>query len=366
MKKVMYMHMGSANHGCEALVRTSAKLFGGPENVILWSLAKDEDEYYGSASGVEKIVESEEIKKGSVAYFESLFRRKILKQSDANLKIFLRETFKQAIKLNEQIRKYCKFNVLWGCSIDEDAITKKMERDLEGYDLITAREQVTYKILKKINHNTVQVADPAFLLKKEECPLPEGFLINKTVGVNVSPLIMKYGTESNLILDNYEQLMEYIIQKTDMNICLIPHVVWEFNDDRKPCRYLYQRFVHTNRVAIVEDRNCEQLKYIISKCRFFVGARTHSTIAAYSTYVPTLVVGYSVKSRGIAKDLFGTSDNYVVPVQNLQTADELKIHFEWLIKHEKEQIEILKNRIPSYKKKAQDAIKMLEYLMNGR
>lgn len=385
MKKVMYMHMGSANHGCEALVRTSAKLFEGPENVILWSMAKNEDEYYGSANEVEKIVESEEIKKGSVAYFESLFRRKILKQSDANLKIFLREIFrnnvavsiggdnycypwsaKQAIKLNEEIRRYCKFNVLWGCSIDEDAITEEMKRDLAGYDLITAREQITYKLLKKINQNTVQVADPAFLLEKEECPLPEGFHTNKTVGINVSPLIMKYGTESNLILDNYEQLIEYIIQKTDMNICLIAHVVWEFNDDRKPCQYLYQKFVDTNRVSIVEDRNCKQLKYIISKCRFFVGARTHSTIAAYSTYVPTLVVGYSVKSRGIAKDLFGTSDNYVVSVQNLQTVNELKIHFEWLIKHEKEQIEILKNRIPPYKKKAQDAVKMLEYLMNGR
>ena len=49
----------------------------------------------------------------------------------------------------------------------------------------------------------------------------------------------------------------------------------------------------------------------------FIGARTHATIAAYSSCVPTLVVGYSIKARGIAKDLFGTDEGYVLPVQAL-------------------------------------------------
>lgn len=54
MKKIMYMHTGSANHGCEALVRTSAQVLDGPEDIILWSFAKQEDEYYGSARKVER------------------------------------------------------------------------------------------------------------------------------------------------------------------------------------------------------------------------------------------------------------------------------------------------------------------------
>ena len=66
---------------------------------------------------------------------------------------------------------------------------------------------------------------------------------------------------------------------------------------------------------MINDKNCMEIKGIISKCRFFIGARTHSTIAAYSTCVPTLAVGYSIKARGIARDIFGTEDNYVVPVQ---------------------------------------------------
>ena len=100
--------------------------------------------------------------------------------------------------------------------------------------------------------------------------------------------------------------MEEILSNTDMRICLIPHVVWEYNNDRKPLISLYKKFKDTNRVILLEDHNCEELKGFISRCRFFVGARTHATIAAYSTCVPTLVVGYSIKSRGIATDLFGS------------------------------------------------------------
>lgn len=42
------------------------------------------------------------------------------------------------------------------------------------------------------------------------------------------------------------------------------------------------------------------------------------------------MVGYSVKAKGIAKDLFGTYDNYVVPVQSLKHPDDLTKAFVWL------------------------------------
>ena len=77
MKYVLYMHGGSGNHGCEAIVRTTAKLLGGPENVKLWSLAKQEDARYGAAEGVEEIVLSEQLKKFSPGYFEAQLRRRL-------------------------------------------------------------------------------------------------------------------------------------------------------------------------------------------------------------------------------------------------------------------------------------------------
>lgn len=59
--------------------------------------------------------------------------------------------------------------------------------------------------------------------------------------------------------------------------------------------------------------------------------RTHSTIAAYSSLVPTLVIGYSIKARGIAQDLFG-DDSLVLPVQKLDNPQTLVEGFDLLMR----------------------------------
>ena len=86
-------------------------------------------------------------------------------------------------------------------------------------------------------------------------------------------------------------------------------------------RKIFEKFRNTNRVKLIAGGNCEELKGYISQCRFFIGARTHATIAAYSSCIPTLVMGYSVKSRGIAKDLFNDYAHFVVPVQDLESKE---------------------------------------------
>ena len=126
IKRVLYMHTGSGNHGCEAIVRTTSNLLNGPKDVILWSNTRSEDIQYGSAQGFVKIVVSEEIKRFSPSYIEALIKRKLLHYKNVNQEIFLRELFKnniaisvggdnycykwsakQAVQLNKVIRKYC-------------------------------------------------------------------------------------------------------------------------------------------------------------------------------------------------------------------------------------------------------------------
>jgi polysaccharide pyruvyl transferase WcaK-like protein len=97
-----------------------------------------------------------------------------------------------------------------------------------------------------------------------------------------------------------------------------------------------------------------------------VGARTHATIAAYSTGVPTLVVGYSVKSKGIATDLFGTDKNYVVPVQDLQDQNKLTEAFLWIQSRETAIRNRLQQIMPEYQQRAWTAAAALETLLEGR
>lgn len=380
MKTVLYMHGGSGNHGCEALVRTTAQIIKNAlkADVVLWSQAPSEDIKYGVNTIVDKIVATDALNKKSLGFLTAYFKFRLLKQQDALHKRFMKTLFKdsiavsiggdnycypwsakQGVDLDRDIRKVCSKNVFWGCSIEDEFLTPDVVEDLKGFDLITVRESLSYKVLQNHGIKAVQVADPAFLLEKKELPLPKGFLENNTVGVNISPLINDYESGESIAFENYIKLVQYILSNTDMNVCLIPHVVWEYNNDRTPIEALYSRFKDTGRVIKLNDCSCQELKGFISRCRAFVGARTHATIAAYSTCVPTLVVGYSIKARGIAKDLFGTYENYVLPVQNMKTNEELTEAFKYIMKNESNIKKHLGSVIPQFKERARLAEKAL-------
>jgi len=258
--------------------------------------------------------------------------------------------------------------VLWGCSIEPELLKKpEIIEDMHRYSLITARETITYQALLDagVTKNTKLYPDPAFTLETVELPLPENFKLHNTIGINVSPLIQGLEKGGNITYLNFKKLIEYILEKTDSNVALIPHVVWENNNDLEPLTQLYEEFKTSGRVCLIGDHNCMELKGFISRCKMFVGARTHATIAAYSTCVPTLVVGYSVKAKGIAKDIFGSYENYVLPVQNLKDEDDLTKAFQWMETREEEIRNHLQKFMPAYIQKAWQAGDEVRKLIEG-
>lgn len=372
----LYGHNGSGNHGCEAIVRSTVKIINSIDRDI--NLISDntiEDEKYGLSEVVNLIREKNEIDKFTTKYINAYINLKILKKPLKSEELVYTKTFnsinsrdivlsiggdnycydgyERFIMLHNMVLKRKAKSVLWGCSVEPKKISQNMKKDLLNYDLIVARESITYNALKEIGANVKLYPDPAFQLDIINEELPSKFLYKNTVGINISPMIINNELKNGITIENYSNLIEYIIKNTDMNIALIPHVIWkDNNDDREPLKGLYERFKDTNRVVMLEDKNCEILKGYISRCRFFIGARTHATIAAYSTLVPTLVLGYSVKAKGIAKDIFGTYDNYVIPVQDLKTDKDLIQAFKWMYKKENEIKKHLQKFMPSYKKKA--------------
>ena len=252
--------------------------------------------------------------------------------------------------------------VFWGCSFEPSEMDAATAKDIAQYDLITARESISYETLKAVNPNTILVADPAFVLDSVELPLPEGWKEGNTIGINASPLIMQCAKDGSVAYEAYRCLIKHILNTTDAAVALIPHVVIANNDDRIPLRNLYEEFVSSGRVLLIEDHNCCELKGYISRCRMFIGARTHATIAAYSTCVPTLVLGYSVKSKGIARDVFGTEEHYVLPVQEMRNPAELAGGFDWLLANEDNIRSHLKCVMPEYIQRAYTAAEAVSRL----
>lgn len=383
---VLYYHGGSRNHGCEAIIRATAKIFN--ERLLTYAMYPNEDKEYQLDRVVELIYDKEDqIKKPSIKYYLSAIDQKVFHKTVTNT-YFRWNTFFKNIKrgnvylstggdnycyteldklsdYNYLIKKKGGKTVLWGCSIEPDNIKGNVIQDLKRYDLIVAREPITVAALYSagIKDNVVQFPDPAFQLNKINLPLPEGFLEGNMVGINLSPLIMSCEKEEGITLKNYIFLIDYILTETNMGIALIPHVVKGGSNDLEILAQIKDQYKHENRVILFRDYNCEEIKGFISRCRFFIGARTHSTIAAYSTCVPTLVVGYSVKARGIAKDIFGTYENYVLPVQNLHYEQDLCNQFLWLVKEEKQIKDYLKKKMPEYCASVLSAVKRVNLLL---
>lgn len=351
MSIFLYSHGGSGNHGCEAIVRGTKEILS-DEQMTLYSFKKSEDEKYGLAQyvnlqdarisygkiNIQRIIASLKIRLfKDENYATKISVNHILKKygiGDVGFSIggdnYCYPGFEEYGVINKMIRKCGTKTVLWGCSVEPSMISDIMLEDLKGYDLAVARESITYDALKKVGVNVILSSDPAFCMKKQVCDIPFEKSGKRIVGINASPHIITCEKENGIAYRNYVELVKYILAETDYSIALIPHVVWDTNDDRKVLRKLYEDIGESERVFLVEDHTAPELKYIISKCTLFIGARTHATIAAYSTCVPTLVVGYSVKARGIAKDLFGQEENYVIQVQSLDSPRILTESFKWL------------------------------------
>ena len=265
---------------------------------------------------------------------------------------------KEAIVANSTFCRAGAKTVLWGCSLEPELLKDdEVVEDMKRYALITPRESITAEALKKagITENVKLFPDPAFALEPEKVELPKGFAAAKTIGINISPMIVRNEKVEGITFANYRRLIEHILQNTDNCVALIPHVMWNHNDDRLTLKELYRGYEANERVLIFPDMSCQKLKYVISQCRAFIGARTHATIAAYSSCVPTLAVGYSVKARGIAKDLFGTDKHYVLPVQTLEKPEELIRAFDWMMEWEQKIRGRLQAIMPEYRAKAKTA-----------
>ena len=379
----LYGHGGSGNHGCEAIVRSTVGILGG--EITLLSNHPEQDRHYG-VDQICRVMEDTDtpLRRGSLDWFLASLETKLTGKYDRYFRCIKEKLMSQANRgdvflsiggdnycypgtehlaaINRNLRKKGVKTVLWGCSVEPKLLENPIVAgDLAGFDLITVRETISYEALKTVNPNTILVADPAFTLERKDLPLPTGWVEGKMVGINASPLILDSG-DGKLVMEAYRKLVQRILDTTDFHVALVPHVAWENNDDRKVLTPLYEEFRHTGRVILLDDHNCTELKGYIARCRLFIGARTHSTIAAYSNCVPTLVLGYSVKSRGIARDLFGSEEHYVIPVQGMTDPGALAQGFDWLLEHESNIRSHLENVMPGYKEKAYSAIDALKNL----
>lgn len=206
--------------------------------------------------------------------------------------------------------------VLWGASVgpfDTDrAFGNEMTRHLSLFSLITVREGYSYRYLSSLGlSNLCHVADPAFMMDPQ--PVANMELPARFVGINLSPLTAGRATGGDIATWTRicADAVRIVAEQLSIHVVLIPHVTSHAtsNDDLSFLRAVAALIGRPNMITVLEGAfHAAELKWIISHACAFAGARTHSTIAAISSGVPTISLAYSVKAWGINVDVFGHTD----------------------------------------------------------
>ena len=376
MKKILLYGIGSyKNRGVEAIVQSALNQL--PEDSIIDVASFDVDynrekykdqvnQYINHRTTYEELPQetqqiiNEYAKDNNYFEIESIYQKEIMKELpnydicfSAGGDNYCYNANDWLFTIDQSVKKHHKKLVLFGASLYEKLENIDLIRDLDLFDVLSIRETISYNELKKYisEDKLLLTPDSAFSLEPEKVKLADWYKGRKVVGINMSPMVIGKD-EDHHRLNDMIKFVEYIIKNTDYSVSLISHVTIEESNDYETLSKIYEKFKENDRVYLErDDYNCNQVKYVISKCNLMIVARTHASIAAYSSCVPTLVLGYSVKSKGIATDLFGTSENYVIPFDALNINNLIE-KFNWLVNNKNKIKKRLEEIIPSMRKES--------------
>jgi colanic acid/amylovoran biosynthesis protein len=134
------------------------------------------------------------------------------------------------------------------------------------------------------------------------------------VGFNVSGLLWMGGyTQNNMfgLAGDYKALVREaisdLIEDRQAAVLLIAHVVSPVGEgDPKACDELFHELqgLYKDRIFVLRPPYSErEIKHVIGRCDFFVGARMHACIAALSQCVPATAMAYSSKFTGVFRSV---------------------------------------------------------------
>jgi len=190
---------------------------------------------------------------------------------------------------------------------------------LSNADLITVREEESYRNLKDISVNNTRIyltADPAFLLSPVSYNKVKSILLAENINKSNSLLIgmtqtreillsVRQGNPREIYKKGVEQmarLVDHLIAKLDATIVFLPHCIEPYRqgngDDRTVAKEVYDLITNKHKVVIItKEYSAEELKGLIGIFDLFIGGRVHSVINALSMGVPSITLTRSNDER---------------------------------------------------------------------
>lgn len=190
----------------------------------------------------------------------------------------------------------------------DQEISRAASKSIESSGAVLTRDRMSYEyvLAHTKQENVKELIDVAFFLPYLKRNINNGKL---NVGLNISSLMWHGGyTKDNQFgfkvnySDIVRQMIDYFLSTSDVQIHLVPHVVLaspHVENDYEVSRIIQDEY-HSDRITLAPFfLDPIEAKSYISGLDFFVGARMHACIAAFSSGVPTFPIAYSRKFNGL-------------------------------------------------------------------
>ena len=272
--------------------------------------------------------------------------------------------------------------ILIGQSIgpfDKKREYKSFVKAAKNVKLITARESITLDYVKGMHLKNTRLeltADPAFCLEPDlrntdKIMNSNGIKEqNILIGIAPSQAMACFGNISALNhLEALKGLISFLLASYNCKILLIPHVEDRTigNNDRVLCEQLFRELGFPEKVKVLNmNYSAEEIRSIVGRLDIMIAERMHAAVASLAENVPTLIISYSAKSKGIFSDIFGSSnvDRFLLPIRDL-TEETFKKKVSNLLDNRDAIREQLLRVIPQVKEKSKlNFTLLLEELVN--
>lgn len=186
---------------------------------------------------------------------------------------------------------------------------------LNRLSFILVRGEVTKKHLEKLGINrpiyvhpdTSFVLDPASIEKVNKIVKQEKLDKKPLIGIVASRQVERFIERQydgdiksqNKYTTTIAQIADHLIEKLNALIVFIPNEIAPQKggyDDIYTSKKAYERIKNKSDVRLITtEYQAQELKGLIGKCDLLITSRYHSTVAALSTCVPCLVIGWGFK-----------------------------------------------------------------------
>lgn len=187
-------------------------------------------------------------------------------------------------------------------------IRKQAIKGIEWAKCVMVRDKQSFDYVKEMlpNKDVYEIIDVAFFMPYVKKVFDSSFI---HVGLNISALLWYGGYKRDNqfgLKSDYQKLVKniirYFLSLKNVKLHLIPHVVGgerHIENDYAVSYDLYEEFNHSNLILAPLFLDPIIAKGYIAGMDFFMGARMHSTIAAFSSGVPVVPMAYSRKFNGL-------------------------------------------------------------------